>query len=170
MEGEADAAHLPLCLERERRLIGAAALVLFKVVAILCVHEIEVEVFHAAGLELAFKEGTDILLFVEVIGREFIRKDVIFSRITRGQRRFQGGFTLAFKIPVRRVEIVEPGGEEGIHHLGELFHVHFLPLYGQAHTAEAEILFDFGIEDDFFHGCSLYRGYLLTSPARFRSA
>ena len=161
VEGEPDAADLPLCFESKRRLIGAAALVFFKVVAILRVHEIEVEVLHAARFKLTLEEGADVLLFVEIVVGELIGENVFFAGIARGEAGFYRRLALPFDVSVRRVEIVEPCGKEGVHHLGEFFKVDFLPLHGKAHAAEAEILFDFGIENDFFHRCSLSSAFIL---------
>ena len=161
VEGEPDAAHLPLCFEGKRRLIGAAALVLFKVVTILRVHEIEVEVLHAARLKLAFEEGADVLLLIKKVVGELIGEDIFFAGIARGEAGFYRRLALPFEVSVCRVEIVEPCGKEGVHHLGELCKVDFLPLHGKAHAAEAEILFDFGIENDFFHRCSLSSAFIL---------
>ena len=57
----------------------------FIIFRILGMHQIKVKVVHAARLQLAFKEGTDILFLLKIKIGQLIRQDVAVSRVTAGQ-------------------------------------------------------------------------------------
>ena len=83
VEGQADVADLALALEFEGGLIGAAGLELLKVPGVLGVHQIEVEVFHPAGLELANKDWPYIIFGRKHGLRKLAGKEVTTTRIAR---------------------------------------------------------------------------------------
>ena len=74
-------AHLALGLERKRRFIGAAGLEMLKIFHALRVHQIEVEIVHAAGGELAFKKGPDVRLRFEKVRRQLVGQNIVLTRI-----------------------------------------------------------------------------------------
>ena len=117
VERESDVADPALFFEFKRRLIRAAALKLLKILRVLRVHQIEIEVLHAAPRELIFKERTNILLSLKIGVRELIHQHETFARIARGETFAVGKFALARDVPVRRVEIVESFGEERVYHV-----------------------------------------------------
>ena len=139
MEGNPDMPDLSLLFQVERRLIGAAAPELFKIFTRLRVHQIEVEILHAACLELALKEGTDVLLFLEIGLGQFVGENERLARMALDEAVAQRRLALARKIAVRRIEVVEALGQEGVDHALELRVIDLAPLHRQAHAAEAEI-------------------------------
>ena len=115
------------------------------------VHQVKVQIVYAQGFQLAFKEGANVRFALEIHVGKFVRQDVAFAGVAVGQGGLQGLLALALQIAVGGVEIVETGGEKCIYHPLHLVQVHFLTLHGQAHTAEAKVLFDF------LHGGNSFR-------------
>ena len=142
VERDADMAHLALGLERERRFIGAAGLEMLKIFHALRVHQIEVEIVHAAGGELAFKKGADVRLRFEEVRRQLVGQNIVLTRIAARQAGLQRRFAPPVQIAVGGVKIVEAGCQKGVHHLLRLREVDLLSLHRQAHKAKAKILFD----------------------------
>ena len=142
VERDADMAHLALGLERERRFIGAAGLEMLKIFHALRVHQIEVEIVHAAGGELAFKKGADVRLRFEKVRRQLVGQNIVLTRIAARQAGLQRRFAPPVQIAVGGVKIVEAGCQKGVHHLLRLREVDLLSLHRQAHKAKAKILFD----------------------------
>ena len=108
-------------------------------------HEIKVEILHAADFELAFEEGADIrLLLKKVVGKLVCEQ--IFRSVAAARQAFaERDLALSGKIAVRGIEIIEARVDEGIDHLRKFFVVHVAVFQKrQAHTAEAEVLFDLG--------------------------
>ena len=131
-------AHLPLLFQGKGRLISAAALKVLEDLRALGVHQIVIEIFHAAGGKLALKQRTDVLLLEIKIG-QLVGQRIPVAGITAGQTFLQRQLALALQIAVGGVEIGEARFQKGIHHAAGLRDVHFLLLHGQAHKAEAEI-------------------------------
>ena len=142
VEGDAHMAHLALRLQPERRLVGMALPEMGIVPRPLRVHQIKVEVFHAAGRQLALKEGPDVRLGLEEVGRQLVRQDVALPGIAAGETLPQRRLALALQIAVGGVEIVEARVQKGVHHLFRLRDVHVLAVHRQPHAAEAEVLPD----------------------------
>lgn len=142
VEGDAYVADEALLLQGEGGLIGPAALELGEVAAALGVHQIEVEVVHAAGGQLAAEEGLDIRLGLEIGVGELVGEEKAVPGIAAGQRLPDGQLALAADVAVGGVEIVEAGVQEGVHHLLGLPDVHLFFDHGQAHHAEAEVAVD----------------------------
>ena len=139
VEGNAHMAHLPLLFQGKGRLISAAALKVLEDLRALGVHQIVIEIFHAAGGKLALKQRTDVLLLLEIEIGQLVGQRIPVAGITAGQTFLQRQLALALQIAVGGVEIGEARFQKGIHHAAGLRDVHFLLLHGQAHKAEAEI-------------------------------
>ena len=140
VEGDAHMAHLALRLQPERRLVCMALPEMGIVPRPLRVHQIKVEVFHAAGRQLALKEGPDVRLGLEEVGRQLVRQDVALPGIAAGETLPQRRLALALQIAVGGVEIVEARVQKGVHHLFRLRDVHVLAVHRQPHAAEAAAL------------------------------
>ena len=138
VEGDADVADLPLGLERKSRLIGAVRLEILKDLRALRVHQIIVEIVHAAGRQLLLEHGADVRLGVEEVFRQLVRQQKALARIAAGETVAERQLALALQIAVRRVKIVEARVQKRIHHAAGLRRVHFLSLHRQAHKTEAE--------------------------------
>ena len=147
VEGEAEMAYLAFLFQLPRGLVGLAALELLVVVAVLCVHKVEVEVIHLAPRQLLLEEGTDVLLRVEVGVGELVGQEELAAVVTRRDAVGNGRFRLAAVVAVCRVEIIESGSDEGISHSAELFVVDATTFQlRQSHTAEAEVAVYLGKE------------------------
>ena len=146
VEGEADVADLSLGLELEGGLVGPAGLEVLEVAGVLGVHQVEVEIFRAAGLELPLEQGTDLGLGLKEDVGQFVREQIAVSGIAGGQALAEGGLAFAAVVAVGRVEVVEAGLEEGIRHPANLGGVDLLAVHREAHAAEAEFAADLGEE------------------------
>ena len=142
VEGDAHVADPAFRLEREGRLIGPAGLEVIVVHRALGVHQVEVEVVHATGRQLAREERPDVRLGLEEVRRQLVCQNEAVPGIAAGEAGPQGRLALALGIAMGRIEVVEPGVQEGVHHLRRLGDVHLAVLHGQTHEAEAQILFD----------------------------
>ena len=106
-------------------------------------HQIKIEIIYAAGFQLLLEEGTDVLVFLNVVAGQLVGKDVCFPGIAGGQAFLQRDLALAVKIAVGGVKIVEAVREKHVHHFAGFFKIHFLALHGKAHTAETKIFLHF---------------------------
>ena len=140
MEGKTHMAHLALGLQGEGSLIGAALFVMGIILRALGVHQVEVEIIHPAGLQLAFKEGSDIRLGFEEIPRQLVCQNVPVTGIPAGQAGLQRRLAFALQIAVGGVKIVEASVQKGIHHPIHFGNVHLFALHRQTHTAKAQLL------------------------------
>ena len=104
--------------------------------------EIEVKVVNAAFFQLVLKQGPDFFLRLELGGRQLVGQHILLPGIPGGEAGFHHTLTGAGMIGSGGVKIVEALCHEMVHHFGNGSHVHFFPHRGEAHTAEAEILFD----------------------------
>lgn len=143
VEGDAYMANFPLRFQSEGRFVGVALLEMGENFLALGVHQVKVQIVYAQGLQLTFKEGADVRFTLEIHVGEFVRQDVAFPGVAVGQGDLQGLLTLALQIAAGSVEIVEAGGQKRVYHPFCFVQVHFFTLHGQAHTAEAKVLFDF---------------------------
>ena len=139
MEGKTHMPNLPLLAQLQRGLVSPAALVLLKDILILGMHQVEVEILHSAGFQLALKQRPDLLLALEVVVGQLVGQHIAFPGMAGGQASADGRLALAVQVAVGGVKIVKTRLQEGIHHAGKLLPVHLAVLHGQAHTAEAEI-------------------------------
>ena len=142
MERDAQMPDLTLLLQLQRCFIGMASFVLGKQFRILGMHQIEIEILHAAGIQLHLENGADLFGGIEISRGELIGKDVTVSGIPGSQRLAQRDLALLPNITVRRVEIIEAGSQERIHHFGSVGKIHLVALHGQAHKAETEFALD----------------------------
>ena len=136
MEGQSDMAYLALLFEGKRSFIGIAGPEFFKNLLVLRVHEVEIEILHAARLQLALEKGTDVCLGMEIRTGQLIGQNKRITRIAFGKTFPDGDLTLS----VRCVKIIESARKEGIDHAAHLRFVYLAVLHGQAHTAKAEVL------------------------------
>ena len=120
VEGDAHMADLALGLQGEGRLIGPALPEVAEVPGMLRVHQVEIEVLHAAGLQLALKEGADVCLGLEVAAGELIRQHIAVSGVAAGETVPQGRLALALQIAVGGVEVVKARLQKCVHHLTHL--------------------------------------------------
>ena len=81
-------ADLSLVLQGEGRFIGPAGLEMRIVGGPLGVHQVKVEIVHAAGCQLAFKKRTDVRLRLEIVGRQLVRQDVAVPGVAAGEDSF----------------------------------------------------------------------------------
>ena len=142
VEGEADVANPALRLQCERRLIRAAGLEVAVVLRSLRMHQVKIEIRHATGFELTFKQRPDIRLALKKAPRQLVRQHVAFARIAARQAGLERLFAFALKIAVRRIEVVEARLQKRIDHPSGFLKVHAFPVHRQAHAAKAEILLD----------------------------
>ena len=163
-------ADLAFGLELLRDLKSIAAAELLIVVSGQRVQQVEVEIFDAAGLQLAFQERADILLFVEEAVAQFVGQQVAVPRVTAGQAGAHGLLAQTAQVAVRGVKIAETACDEIVHHTADLVGVHavggavFAGDHRQAHHAETEL---FGAEQGYIHG---EHPFSLQIPRRFRRA
>ena len=113
-------ADLALGLQGEGRLIGPAIPEVAEVPGMLRVHQVEIEVLHAAGLQLALKEGADVCLGLEVAAGELIRQHIAVSGVAAGETVPQGRLALALQIAVGGVEVVKARLQKCVYHLTHL--------------------------------------------------
>jgi len=147
VEGEAEMAYLAFLLQLPRGLVSLATFELLVVVAVLCVHKVEVEVIHLAPRQLLLEEGTDVFLLVEVGVGELVGEEELAAVVTRRDAVSNGRLRLAAVVAVCRVEVVESGSDEGISHTTELFVVDASAFHlRQSHAPEAEVAVYFGKE------------------------
>ena len=71
------------------------------------VHQVEVEILHAAGLELGLKQRADVRLALEKTFGELVGEDKTVPGVAAGQALPQGQLALALEVAVGGVEIVE---------------------------------------------------------------
>ena len=149
VEGDAQMPDFSLRLQFQRRLVSPAAGIFFEPRPALCVHQIEVEIIHPAGLQLLRKQRPDFLLgFKEVVG-QLVGQNVLIPLIPGGEAGFDGLFALAAEVAVGGVKIVEARRQKGIHHLRGLLDIHRIAHHRQAHKAKTELLLNF--RKDRFH-------------------
>ena len=164
VEGDTHMAQLALRLHGESGLIGPAALELLKVAAVLGVHQIEVEIIHAADVQLGQDEGAHVGLGLEVGIGELVGEQILAAVIARGEALAEYLLALAAVVAVGGVEVVEAGAEEGVHHLLHLGDIDFAVGHGEAHAAEAEIAVDLREEGIGFHRITSF--ILWSAPRR----
>ena len=139
VEADAEVADLSLRFQLEARLVRLAAHKLRVIVLVLRVHQIEVEVVHAAPCELLLEERADVLLLLKIRIGQLVGQNERFARMTLDHACADRGLRLAAEVPVRRVEIVEPRVQKRVGHFAELRRVHLAVTHRQPHTAEPEI-------------------------------
>ena len=99
-------------------------------------HEVEVEVVHAAGAQLVLDERADVPAALEAVGGELVREQELGAVVAGGERLREA----AGVVGARGIEVVEAPVEEGVHHLRERGNVDGAVLeLGQAHAAKAEL-------------------------------
>ena len=135
-------AHLSLLFQLEGRLIGPALLVVGIAAFALGVHQVEVEVLHAAGIQLALQQGPDVRLGFEKAAGELVGQDVLVPGIAAGEALFQRRLAFALDIAVGGVKIVKARLQKGIHHFLGLLDIHLFALHRQPHAAKAKVLFN----------------------------
>lgn len=93
---------------------------------------------------VAGEQRADLIGPGEEMGGELVREDVLVPGIAGSQGLTQGQLALAAEVAVGRIEIVEAGGEKGVHHVAKLRHIHLAVYHRQAHAAKAEFAVDLG--------------------------
>ena len=116
MERAAHMADLALGLEGKGRLIGAAGLEMQIVARALRVHQVEVKILDAAGLELLLKQRADVRLGLEEVRRQLVGQDIAVAGIAAGEAGLQRGLALALQIAVGGIEVVEARVQKRVHH------------------------------------------------------
>ena len=142
MERDAHMADLALGLEGKGRLIGAAGLEMRIVALALRVHQVEVKILDAAGLEPLLKQWADVRLGLEEVRRQLVGQDIAVAGIAAGEAGLQRGLALALQIAVGGIEVVEARVQKRVHHAACLREVDLAVLHRQKHAAEDEVLFD----------------------------
>ena len=153
VEGDAHMAHLALLLQLKGRLVGAALLVVGIAALALGMHQIEVEVIDAAGLQLAFEQGADIRLGLEEAAGKLVGQDVLVPGVAAGEAGLQRRLALALDVAVGGIKIIEARVQERIHHLLRFLQIHLIAVHGQAHAAESKIFL-----------CIFHSGYSFLIP------
>ena len=44
-------------------------------------HQVEIEIIHAAGFQLLLEEGTDVLVFLDVVAGQLVGQNVCFPGV-----------------------------------------------------------------------------------------
>ena len=143
VERNAEVADLALFFELQHRLICAALLEILENFGILRVHQIEVEVVHAADFQLALKKWPDVLLLFKIRHRQLVCQNVGLARIAARQAGLDGLFAFALQIAVGGVKIVKARVQKRIYHFTGLLQIDLFSLHGKAHVTEAKVPFDF---------------------------
>ena len=107
------------------------------------VHQIEIEIVHAAPRKLLLEKRPDVLLLLEIRVRQLVREKVFIPLMAAGQRRADRRLRFSVDIAMRRIKIVEPVLEEQIGHLNKLLQIHLIALHRKTHTAKAKVFFHF---------------------------
>ena len=142
VEGDAKVADPALLLEFPGCFVGPTALVFLVYVPVLRVHQIKIKIVHAAGGELLFKEGANILLLLEVSRRQLVGQQEPVPGIALDEAPLDGGFALSHQIAVRGIEIIEASFDKGVDHPLEFAIAEDCAALRQPHTAKAEISVD----------------------------
>ena len=140
MEGESDVTDLPFLLQFKGRFIGSAFPEMIEISRSLCVHQIEIEIIHTAGLKLTLEKRPDVLLLLKISGRQLIRQNITISGIAAGETLLQCQLALSLNISVGGVKIIESCLQKGIHHLLRLLQVHVLSHHRKTHASKPEVL------------------------------
>ena len=141
VEGNAQMPYFPLAAQLYRLFIGAAALEMLVPFAVLCVHQIEIEIVHAHYFELAFEEGAHLGFIPEIVAGELVGKHEGIPRVAVHNAFAHCDFAFAAQITVGGIEIIEARRNEFIRHPAEFGIVDRFALHRKAHTPEAEVLF-----------------------------
>ena len=72
MKGYAQMADLALAYEILRLFVGAAFFIMAVIPRMLGMHQVKIEIFHAAGGELAVEQGRDVLGGTEIVFAQFV--------------------------------------------------------------------------------------------------
>ena len=149
VEGDAQMPDFSLRLQLQRRLIGPAALVFWKPLPALGVHQVEIKIVYPAGVQLLPEQGPDVLLLLKKIVGQLVGQNIALPWIPGGQAGLQCLLALPAKVAVGGVKIVEARRQKGIHHLRGLLDIHRIAHHRQAHKAKTELLLNF--RKDRFH-------------------
>ena len=117
VEGKADMPYLSFGFQLLCYLECVGALILVVIITGQRMHQVKIEVVHAAGLELFFKQRTYIFFRVEAAVRQFVRKHERFAGISRGDAFFDHPLARAAVIDSRGIKIIETRFHELVHHL-----------------------------------------------------
>ena len=157
VEENAHMADLALGLEGEGRLVGAALLIVAVVACTLRMHQVIIKVFHAAGRQLAFKQGADIGLGLKEVAGQLVGQDIAIPGIAAGQAGLQRRFALALNIAVGGIKVVEARLQKSVHHTAGFGGIHRVAVHRQAHAANPKFFFTFSMSKRSF----LYPALLL---------
>ena len=143
MEGKADVPDLSLRLELLQLGEGVAAAKMVVVVGGDGMQQVNVEILHPAGGQLAFEQRADVRLGLEKAAAELVGKPVGMPRVAAGQAGAQGGLTLAVQVAVGGVKVAEPPLQKPVHHAADLVGIHgvrgaVVLAHRQAHHAKAQ--------------------------------
>ena len=118
---------------------GSCAFILLHAGSAEGVHQIEVKVFHTAGIQLLLEQRTDVLFLLEVVGRQLVGQNVPVPGITGRQTFFDGQFTFSVDVAVSGIKVIETVFQEHVHHPGGLRNIYFICDHGKAHITKTEI-------------------------------
>ena len=104
-------ADFALGLQGKGRFIGPAGLEMVVVGEALGVHQVEVEILHAAGLELGLKQRADVRLALEKTVGELVGEGKTVPGVAAGQALPQGQLALALEVAVGYGGIIRTSGE-----------------------------------------------------------
>ena len=140
VERDAEMAYLAFLLQLPCCFVSLALLELQVVVAVLGMHEVEVEIIHFAPCQLLLEEGTDVLLLVEEGVGELVGQQELAAVEAFRDAICDGSLRLAAVVAVRCVEIVESGSNESIGHAAKLIVVDGSAfLLRKSHATESEV-------------------------------
>ena len=143
MGGEADVAHNALGLQLLGDVVGPGLGILYMAVPVVGMEQVKIEVLHTALFQLLVEQGQNVRLGLVAGGSELVRQHESLPGMPLGDTFPDCQFALVIDVEIGGIKVIEAGFQEGIHHFVGGFDVHILADHGQAHHAEAEILFDF---------------------------
>ena len=121
-------ADFSLRLELKGLLIGAAAAVFLKNTLVLRVHQIKVEIVHAAGGQLTLKQRPYLLLTLEQVG-QLVRQNKFISLVSRRKAFAYCYFAFAAQITVRGVKIIKTAFDKRVDHFVEFAIIDFAAVH-----------------------------------------
>ncbi len=136
--GDAKVARTSFGHELLRSLEDALALIHLVVCRVYGMGQQQIEVLHAAGIELLLEHLADGRGIAERAVSELVHEEEALARMTLYEALAQCDLGLAAKVDVRGVKVVEPRLEEAVEHLVAKLEVGLATPHWQAHGPKAE--------------------------------
>ena len=96
------------------------------------------------GLQLVFHQTADAFTVLEADGGELISQNKAAAVMAVRKTGLDHFFAETLVIGAGGVKVIKTGIDKRVHHGAESVGINLIALHGQAHTAKAEILLDFG--------------------------